>query len=151
MKAYYFLSKRPKFETEFLTDGSKPPANHARTIQKSQVNVDAKQEDFIPGTANTFVKIPSMNAQPTGREHLKKVGAINFMIDKVTEKDSAPAGSSGVKKCGKNQEEDQRSQQSDEVNQKQIKSRPKLHLPSARTALTTCMLLLKVKWRIIVN
>jgi hypothetical protein len=98
MKGYYFLSKHPKFEIEFPTDGSKPPSKHACTIRRNQVNVDAIKEDIIPETANTFVRLPSRNAHPPGREQSKRVNAINFTVDKTTEKALVPTGYSSVEK-----------------------------------------------------
>jgi len=80
MKAYYFRSKHPKLEIEFPTDGSKPPAKHPCTIQRSQVNVNTEEEDFIPETANTSVRPPSRNAHPARREHSKGVNAINSSL-----------------------------------------------------------------------
>ena len=72
--------------------------SESKTLTEIEVIVKAKEEHFIPETANIFVRMPSRNDHPAGREHSKRVDAINFIIDKVTENASAPTRCSGVKK-----------------------------------------------------
>ena len=93
MKAYYFLSKHPKFEVEFPTDGSKPPPKHPNSIKKSTIP-ESLQDEVFNDESNTFVRAPSRKDRPSGREVSKHAYAINLIVDKVTEKTAAMHGNS---------------------------------------------------------
>ena len=82
-KAYFFLSKHPKFEVEFPTDGSKPSPKLPNSIKKSS----------IPDS-RTFVRVPTQRDCPAGRDVSKHVDAINLIVNKVTEKTESIQGNS---------------------------------------------------------
>ena len=83
MTAYHFLSQHPKFEVEFPGDGIKPPPKQPNSIRKAALpdSLDAEEEG---GGYNTFVKVPSKNEWPAGREKSKRIDAINLIVEKVT-------------------------------------------------------------------
>ena len=85
MKAYYFLSKHPKFEVEFPTDGSNPPPKHPNSIKKSTLP-ETLQDEVFNDDSNTLVRAPSMKDHPSGREVSKHADAINLIVKKDTEK-----------------------------------------------------------------
>ena len=86
MKMYHFLSQHPKFEVEFLVDGSKLPSKHPNSIRKT--SVPDSLEDLVdkPDKSTTFVRLVTRKEHPSGREQYKRVDAINHIADKVSEK-----------------------------------------------------------------
>jgi hypothetical protein len=86
MKAYFFLSKHPKFEVEFPTDGSKPPPKHPNPIKKSSLHDSLQDPEEYNEESNTFVRAPTRKDRPAGREVSKRVDAINLILNKITEK-----------------------------------------------------------------
>jgi hypothetical protein len=73
---------------EFPGDGVKPPPKHPNSIRKAALP-DPTLTKEEGGEFNTFVKVPSKNERPAGREKSKRVDAINLIVDKVTEKASS--------------------------------------------------------------
>ena len=86
MKAYHFLSQHPKFEVEFLTDGSKPPPKHPNSIRKGSAPDALDDAAKNLNESKTFIKLPSKKECPSGREQSKRVNAINLIVYKVSER-----------------------------------------------------------------
>ena len=59
MKSYHFVSKHPKFEEEFPTDGSKPPPKHPNSIQKADLPDHLSDTNLDPDFNETFVRAPN--------------------------------------------------------------------------------------------
>jgi hypothetical protein len=86
-------------DDDYITSSDRDEEDgESKTLTEIEVIVKVKEEHFIPETANIFVRMPSRNDHPARMEHSKTVDANNLIIDKVTEKASAPTGCSGVKK-----------------------------------------------------
>ena len=86
MKAYFFLTKHPKFEVEFPVDGSKPLPKHPYPIRKNNILDTQVDLSFDPENGSTFVGTPGKKERPVGREQLKHVDAINLIMYKVSQK-----------------------------------------------------------------
>jgi hypothetical protein len=89
MKAYYFLSKHPKFEVEFPPDGSKPPLKHPSSIGKTNLLESLEDVTNHNEESNTFMRAPSMKERPAGTEQSKCIDAI-----KMTQKTASMQGNS---------------------------------------------------------
>jgi hypothetical protein len=73
MKSYHFLSKHPKFEVEFPTNGSKPPPKHPNSIRKADLPDNLSDTNPDPEATETFVRLPQKKDRPAGREYSKRV------------------------------------------------------------------------------
>ena len=82
---FHLLSQHPKFEVEFLVDGSRPPHRHPNSIRKTSVLDSLEVLVDKPDKSTTFVRLPTRKESPTGREKSNQVDAINLIVDKVSE------------------------------------------------------------------
>ena len=86
MKTYLFLSQHPKFEVDFPVDGSKPPPKHPNSIRKQSAPDSLADLTEKADESNTFIRLPTRNDRPSGKEKSKRVDAINLIVNKVSEK-----------------------------------------------------------------
>jgi len=67
MEAYHFLNQHPKFEVEFLTEGSKPLPKHPNSIRKGSATEALHDTVQNLDESKTFMKMPSREEHPSGR------------------------------------------------------------------------------------
>jgi hypothetical protein len=58
MKSFHFLSKHPKFEVKFPTNGSKPPIKHPNSFRCADTLDNVSDTNFNHEASESFVQLP---------------------------------------------------------------------------------------------